>query len=1148
VNLEKIPVLVLGLLLAISFAAAADICNVPSPQYGTISEALLDEDCTTIMVNYTYDSQYAEATGNVDPELIAEGDPEFFPIKIARDGITIQCNAKWDAPEDRAVIRVPESHAGFVIEADNVTIKDCEITSKRPFEEEVTGDVGIVIVSREVLAGEIVPVRGATIENNWIYHLEEGIRLIYANESTIVDNVLWDIKEDNAPTGDQGRHGVAINLENSHNNTLVNNIIGLTWDGATSYTSGGRAYTTSGGLGILLTNSSGNTIDGGKVYYNQQQGIKLKESLRGAIGNNTIRNVDIYRNEQEGVLLVGSDGNTIERNIIHENGGEGIELMGSDNNTIDANLVYDNGYNRTDSIQILLTKGELALFYVDIDEYIKAVHNAQSPPTRFWLPQVKPEDLLGLGEVASTPDDTKITDDAPDLVAEVAGYEITDAQLYGTDEKGNPYTECQDSPNIPGLANDIIANLNADEEIGAGDGGADVNCVALTVDRIDLGGSENNTISSNAITMTQSFDTTATGIKLEYGENNKVINNLITNEDILSVGHWGFLDQGIVLLTDANDILFNAIERINYGLQRGGYEYRDDIKEIHKFKKLAAVNCVDSAHDEVGEDPPWKSTTPDRHYHDVEWDGTHPHPDDTSSNNGECLSPTQKIIIMEVFNESIDYIYREARVKGNQIELNFFDHNGIAIDIVNAESNWIRENLFYANINDAIRIWWQAPSNFGIVIEENDFKDNGAAIRNNDLEMTQAAGDNYSEDPSYGDISPEPSANAPYCEYNFESEEKRDDLDKPYQKKNIAIFWWGGLPPNVAFLPDGVTLPEEKPRHCAQIFLPPECGTYTYSYKQGWAMVGVPVEPTDPDPDAVYGDDVSPLYIYEYETASSYVPPTAISLVGGYWLYLWDETTVDVTGCEAEDDVSRVLTAAGWHMVSPPWPRRWKDSDPDNVGVRFTGDCDGSGTVEADEQNLTPEEAAAAGCITNVLWTYDQDQRTYVDAKAAGMWPWDGYWVKTEVDNVTITFIYDAPAPLPPPPSGSGLAVTVTETEAEAELPLPPPPPPVPTPRFTPEMVDVIATPNPVVSTHTTTFKVVGEGAMLVEGLKIEIFDLSGRRVWLGEAPGRELRWHTEDMSGNYVANGVYLYVASVKVGGEYIKTAVKKIVVLRRE
>jgi hypothetical protein len=98
-------------------------------------------------------------------------------------------------------------------------------------------------------------------------------------------------------------------------------------------------------------------------------------------------------------------------------------------------------------------------------------------------------------------------------------------------------------------------------------------------------------------------------------------------------------------------------------------------------------------------------------------------------------------------------------------------------------------------------------------------------------------------------------------------------------------------------------------------------------------------------------------------------------------------------------------------------------------------------------------------------------------------------------------------------------------------------------PRDLASSVSVQNVPNPIRDVHTTTFVVRGVEA---EAIRVEVYDLAGRLVWQGEAAGNELIWHTDDLLGRYLANGVYLYKAYVKIGGQWVVTQVQKVVILR--
>ncbi len=67
-----------------------------------------------------------------------------------------------------------------------------------------------------------------------------------------------------------------------------------------------------------------------------------------------------------------------------------------------------------------------------------------------------------------------------------------------------------------------------------------------------------------------------------------------------------------------------------------------------------------------------------------------------------------------------------------------------------------------------------------------------------------------------------------------------------------------------------------------------------------------------------------------------------------------------------------------------------------------------------------------------------------------------------------------------------------------------------------------------------------------VTGLAVEVYALSGQRVFSQQAWGTRLVWNLETDSGKPVANGVYLYVVTALRFDGRIVRAMKKLVVLR--
>jgi len=75
-------------------------------------------------------------------------------------------------------------------------------------------------------------------------------------------------------------------------------------------------------------------------------------------------------------------------------------------------------------------------------------------------------------------------------------------------------------------------------------------------------------------------------------------------------------------------------------------------------------------------------------------------------------------------------------------------------------------------------------------------------------------------------------------------------------------------------------------------------------------------------------------------------------------------------------------------------------------------------------------------------------------------------------------------------------------------------------------------------------FSVAGEAT--VQAIRVKVYSLAGELVWQSEADGNALAWGADDLAGQPLANGVYLYVVEVKVAGEWQSLGVDKLLILR--
>ncbi len=649
-------------------------------------------------------------------------------------------------------------------------------------------------------------------------------------------------------------------------------------------------------------------------------------------------------------------------------------------------------------------------------------------------------------------------------------------------------------------------------------------------------------ISSNLISSDLGNSDRNIGIVIECAHN-VVVNNLITNEAVEPIddepryGEFHRLDVAIILLADECLIAYNAIEWVNNGIVRGGTWIRDDYQLEYVFSGLEAAA--------YWPEPGW------------------PEPGNPDIDRLCCRNP----MTGELTCYTADHFVRRTvawfptlsvsssevtgvgfadsqYIKRNRISLNFFEHVGVSIHIIAAESNTIDENLFYMCANGMLfyapgtHPWYQTPSipiqgaGPNITLKHNDYY-GGIAIQNEGTYAVNASSD-YTppSGPGHatviGNVNP-PGADAPWAYENFLDEAKFLELQGWVQARmeltiDMVRFKWDGLTPNLDFFYPGVVLPEEKPRHPADIFEVPQPQCYSTLVTPSpayWAMVSIPVYAIDPAKEAVFGDDLPFVYIWKWNGVG-YESPAAVEPTGGYWLFLMQPTTVDVCGVAPQEDVEFTLSWDGWHMISvPTTPVYWHY-------VQFK---------VGDETKPLPE-AVAAGWVLPFFWQYNVTTGAYV---ALGtnptdlLQPWVGYWIKTLVPNVTVILPIEFMLTNPPVPP------TSLELQGVG-APKDTPPAPPSLAELAAEMLTVLSYPNPV-TTHMVAFRALG---LPVQALRVSVFDLGGRKVWAGEAAGHELAWNLADNSGRPVANGLYLYVVEVQLGGQWVRTSLQRLLILR--
>jgi subtilisin family serine protease len=277
--------------------------------------------------------------------------------------------------------------------------------------------------------------------------------------------------------------------------------------------------------------------------------------------------------------------------------------------------------------------------------------------------------------------------------------------------------------------------------------------------------------------------------------------------------------------------------------------------------------------------------------------------------------------------------------------------------------------------------------------------------------------------------------------------------------------------------------------------------SHTYGARAGWYLVSVP---TSGDTAGIFG---VPLYgwngvSYTVLTGAAPLEPTK-----GYWAKLPANATVTASGTVPTTDQT-VPLVKGWNLISVPWPY------PKAKILVIKG---------AEQKSWA--EAVALGWVREAIWGYDG-----VYTSVSSLDPWSGYWLYARVEGLSLRL--RAGTPPSPPTEASGFA------PADA-----PPPPPGEEP---PAGLRVTVAPNPITDVQSAVFRVLGPLAAQVTEIRVRVYDLSGRLVWAGSAKGAELAWHTEDFSGQPLANGVYFYQVEACVAGEWLPSSVQKLVIFR--
>ena len=165
----------------------------------------------------------------------------------------------------------------------------------------------------------------------------------------------------------------------------------------------------------------------------------------------------------------------------------------------------------------------------------------------------------------------------------------------------------------------------------------------------------------------------------------------------------------------------------------------------------------------------------------------------------------------------------------------------------------------------------------------------------------------------------------------------------------------------------------------------------------GWKFFSVPINPSQADPFVNLGDDIDPLKLYQYNTELKgfEIYPLDLARVAlqsgnGYFIRMEDAVEVDVGGSFNATDFEVLLEAAGWHAMGNPFI---EVVDVANLSFQLGGETLGFQAASSDPSNW----------IEATIYSWSDG---YVDASI--LESWEGYWLKTNVDDLKLII------PVPP--------------------------------------------------------------------------------------------------------------------------------------
>ena len=278
----------------------------------------------------------------------------------------------------------------------------------------------------------------------------------------------------------------------------------------------------------------------------------------------------------------------------------------------------------------------------------------------------------------------------------------------------------------------------------------------------------------------------------------------------------------------------------------------------------------------------------------------------------------------------------------------------------------------------------------------------------------------------------------------------------------------------------------------------------TRLFLTGWQLVSVPLQPAETafQPMSGFQSASAPFQLFRY--SGEYIQADSFALGVGYWMYVAEPFELSITGLPLDGSFAVRLQRSGWHLIGTPFAATWDQT-----------------SVEHDRLTWSVSEAASRSVIEDLCIGAAADgSYTQVDV----LLPWNGYWVYAHEPDVVLHFRELTSTP-----------PMLFWTAPPAAM-IPPGPP-----QLAAGDAQVAISPNP--SHHQPiVFRV--DGLLIVDELRVRVFDIAGHLIWNDTATGRELTWDGMRDNGHEAARGAYVYVVEVRSEGAW-SVAARDVLVL---